>query len=41
MVVPDNAVVTEPNRYGSAVVWPYMTSDDATQIRCFLPGGGA
>jgi hypothetical protein len=41
IVVPDNAVVTEPNRYGPAVVWPYMNSDGQTQIRCFLPGSGA
>jgi len=24
-VVPDDAVVTESNRFGPAVVWPYMT----------------
>ena len=41
IVVPDNALVTEPNRYGPAVVWPYMNADGATQIRCFLPGAGA
>jgi hypothetical protein len=40
IVVPDAAVVTEPNRYGPAVVWPYMDADGATQIRCFLPGAG-
>ena len=40
-VVPDSAVVTEPNKYGRAVVWPYMDADGATQIRCFLPGAGA
>jgi hypothetical protein len=39
--VPENAQVTEPNRFGPAVVWPYMDSDGATQIRCFLPGAGA
>ena len=39
--VPDKAVVTEPNRYGPAVVWPYMDAEGATQIRCFLPGAGA
>ena len=39
--VPENALVTEPNRFGPAVVWPYMDSDGATQIRCFLPGPGA
>jgi hypothetical protein len=41
IVVPDNAVVTEPNKFGPAVVWPYMNSDGQTQIRCFLPGSGA
>ena len=24
ILVPENAVVTEPNRFGPAVVWPYM-----------------
>jgi len=41
IVVPDNAVVTEPNKFGPAVVWPYMGTDGQTQIRCFLPGAGA
>ena len=41
VVVPDSALVTGPNRYGPAVVWPYQDSDGATQIRCFLPGAGA
>jgi hypothetical protein len=39
--VPAAAVVTEPNRFGPAVVWPYMDGDGATQIRCFMPGAGA
>ena len=39
--VPESAVVTEPNRFGPAVVWPYMDAEGATQIRCFLPGAGA
>ncbi len=37
MTVPDGAVVTEPNRFGRAMVWPlkgYM----GTTIRCFMPG---
>ncbi len=38
MVVPDAAVVNEPNKFGSAVVWPYTDSDGKTLIRCFLPG---
>ena len=41
VVVPDNAVVTEPNKYGPAVVWPYQDVDGTTQIRCFLPGAGS
>lgn len=41
IVVPDAAVVTEPNRFGPAVVWPYKDTEGATQIRCFLPGAGA
>jgi hypothetical protein len=41
IVVPDDAVVTEPNKFGPAVVWPYMDTDGQTQIRCFLPGAGA
>ena len=40
-VVPDAALVKEPNRYGPAVVWPYLDANGATQIRCFLPGAGA
>jgi hypothetical protein len=40
-VVPDAAVVTEPNKFGPAVVWPYQDGEGATQIRCFLPGAGA
>ena len=39
--VPKAAVVTEPNKYGAAVVWPYKDSDGTTQIRCFMPGAGA
>jgi hypothetical protein len=41
IVVPDTAVVTEPNRFGPAVVWPYQDAEGNTQIRCFLPGAGA
>lgn len=35
--VPADALITEPNRLGSAVVWPYV-EDGVTKIRCFLPG---
>jgi hypothetical protein len=38
--VPNSSVVTEPNRYGPAVVWPYMDSNGNIYIRCFLPGSG-
>lgn len=41
IVVPDQAIVHDPNRFGAAVVWPYLDSGGATQIRCFLPGAGA
>jgi hypothetical protein len=41
VAVPDNAVITEPNRYGRAVVWPYQDASGVTQIRCFMPGSGA
>jgi len=35
--VPDDAVITEPNRAGRTMVWP-MYSDGALQVRCFMPG---
>ncbi len=41
VVVPDAALITEANRYGPAVVWPYQDAANATQIRCFMPGAGA
>jgi hypothetical protein len=41
ILVPDSAIVPEPNRFGPAVVWPYMDADGATKIRCFMPGAGA
>ena len=40
IVVPDAAVVTEPNRFGPTVVWPYRDGDGTTRIRCFMPGAG-
>jgi hypothetical protein len=40
IVVPDDSVVTEPNRFGPAVVWPYHAGDGTTRIRCFIPGAG-
>lgn len=35
MDVPDNALVTVPNRYGPTMVWIF-----GTVIRCFMPGAG-
>ena len=37
IVVPDDAVITEPNRAGRTMVWPIKNSL-GTSIRCFLPG---
>jgi hypothetical protein len=40
--VPDDAVVTEPNRAGRTMVWPIYTwlryPDVYIYIRCFMPG---
>jgi hypothetical protein len=42
--VPDEAVITEPNRAGRTMVWQvYYRSIDAPlriEIRCFMPGAG-
>jgi hypothetical protein len=38
IVVPDDAVVRGPNRFGPAVVWPYKGRGGETLIRCFIPG---
>lgn len=44
--VPDDKVITEPNRLGYAVVWWYpeygggVESKFMPRIRCFIPGGG-
>lgn len=35
--VPDDAVITEPNRAGRTMVWP-LRGALGTSIRCFLPG---
>jgi hypothetical protein len=35
--VPDDAVITEPNRAGRTMVWPIKGSL-GTSIRCFIPG---
>ena len=35
--VPEDAVITEPNRVGRAMVWPIHGYGGLT-IRCFMPG---
>ena len=35
--VPDDAVITEPNRAGRTMVWP-IRFDNQISIRCFMPG---
>ena len=35
--VPDEAVITEPNRAGRTMVWPIRDYLGIT-IRCFIPG---
>jgi hypothetical protein len=35
--VPDDAVITEPNRAGRTMVWPLRVGNLIT-IRCFMPG---
>jgi hypothetical protein len=40
LAVPDDALVTEPNKYGLAVVWPVIGADGKMAVRCFLPASG-
>ncbi|WGD56732.1 hypothetical protein QA641_32650 [Bradyrhizobium sp. CB1650] len=35
--VPDEAIITEPNRAGRTMVWP-LYSFGGVSIRCFMPG---
>jgi hypothetical protein len=35
--VPEDAVITEPNKAGHTMVWPSYTSQGVS-IRCFIPG---
>jgi hypothetical protein len=35
--VPDEALITEPNRAGRTMVWP-LRFDGQILIRCFMPG---
>ena len=37
-IVPDEAVVEEPNRLGEAIVWPVRRAKGDTGVRCFLSG---
>jgi hypothetical protein len=38
--VPDEAVITEPNKVGRTIVWTYDLYG-TTFVRCFMPGPGA
>ena len=47
IVVPDDAVISGPNKFGKAIVWLQDYADLAsgeiqtiTRIRCFIPGSG-
>jgi len=35
--VPDEAVITEPNKAGRTMVWP-LYGNEGVSIRCFMPG---
>ena len=35
--VPDDALITEPNRAGRTLVWPLRINTEIS-IRCFMPG---
>jgi hypothetical protein len=37
IVVPDDAVITEPNRAGRTMVWTWFVNGERA-IRCFMPG---
>ena len=37
VVVPDGAVVTQPNRAGRTMVWKHYI-DGHPRVRCFIPG---
>jgi hypothetical protein len=36
--VPKDAVITDGNKVGYAIVWPLQGRDGKTSIRCFIPG---
>lgn len=35
--VSDDALLTQPNRAGVAIVWPMVDQHGKTQVRCFIP----
>jgi hypothetical protein len=35
--VPDDALITEPNRVGRTMVWPMLLNGEIS-VRCFMPG---
>lgn len=37
VLVPDGAVVTQPNKTGRTMVWKYYI-DGHPRVRCFMPG---
>lgn len=37
VVVPDGAVITEPNKIGRTMVWKHYI-DGHPRVRCFMPG---
>lgn len=37
VVVPEGAVITEPNKIGRAIVWKHYI-DGHPRVRCFMPG---
>jgi hypothetical protein len=44
-VVPDNALISGPNKFGKAIVWLWPQeigawSGPGSSIRCFIPGSG-
>lgn len=39
MIVPEEAVIHDPNRNGAPAVW-YSFQDGSVEIRCYAPGGG-
>ena len=36
--VPDEALITEPNRIERTIVWPIWINGYGVSIRCFMPG---